>query len=42
MLCFCKEVTHILLPLEGLMTRMGDPESRSVSVRLPDNQRESA
>ena len=32
MLCFCEEVTHILLPFEGLMTHMGDLESRSVSV----------
>ena len=42
MLCLCVELTQILFYLKGLMTHMGDPESYSVSVRLPDNQGESA
>ena len=40
--CFCEELTQILIDLEGLMTHMGDPESHSMFVRLPDNQGESA
>ena len=39
MLCFCEELTQILFHLESLMTHIGDPGSRYVSVRLPDNQR---
>ena len=42
MLCFCEELTQILFYFEGLMTHMGDPEYRSVSVRLPNNQGKSA
>ena len=42
MLCFCMELMRILFYLEGLMTHMGHPESCSVYVRLPDNQRELA
>ena len=38
MLCFCVELTRILFYLKDLMTHMADPESCSVSVRLPDNQ----
>ena len=38
MLCFCVELIQILFYLKGLMTHMADPESCSVSVRLPDNQ----
>ena len=37
MLCFCEELTQIIFYLESLMTHMEDPESYSVSVRLPDN-----
>ena len=36
--CFCEELAQILFYLEDMMTHMGDPESHSVSVRLPDNQ----
>ena len=38
MLCFCVELTQILFYLKGLTTHMADPESCSVSVKLPDNQ----
>ena len=37
MLCFCEELTQIIFYLESLMTHMEDPESYSMSVRLPDN-----
>ena len=38
---FSEELTQILIYPESLMTYMGDPESRSVSVSLLDIQRES-
>ena len=37
MLCFCEELIQIIFYLESLMTHMEDRESRTVSVRLPDN-----
>ena len=40
--CFCEELTQILIYLEGLMTHIGDPESHSMSVSFPNNQRELA
>ena len=40
--CFYEELTQILIYLEGLMTHMGDPESHSMSVSFPNNQRELA
>ena len=38
---FSEELTQILIYPESLMTYMGDPESRFVSVSLLDIQRES-
>ena len=43
MLYFCEKLTQILIYLEGFMAaHMRDSQSPSVSVRLPDNQRELA
>ena len=40
MLCLCEKLTQVFFYPEGLMTYMKDPEFHSVSVRLPDNQRD--
>ena len=37
MLCLCEKLTQVFYYPEGLME---DPEFHSVSVRLPDNQRD--